>query len=372
MGKRYLEYAVEAFADRAELGTITWRPFLLNPQMPDEGVAMKDFLKFKFGTDDTDAIRKKSEPLRHAGERVGISWNKERKMVNTINSHCLAELAHAQNKGHAMVSELFAAYFERAEDINDTSVLCRLADKIGVTGAKACIESGSYRPGVQTFYESAFKTGITSVPHFTIRVGSAEPSRFSGAQSLELFHSIVGQLLHIADIPLGSRVLINGKVEGDVVGFQGGEGDCFVVKPLDSADPGKGSAGHIRASKDKLELVRAIPPGSEVELGGLTAAELNGQRGQVVRYHGDKGRFEVRLMGEAGATKALRGDNLTVLRTFLPGDVVVVDGLKAAHLNGQKAEVLGYLADKERFEVRFHSDGQVRAIQGDKLQRPSD
>lgn len=328
---------------------------------------MKDFLKLKFGTDDTDAIRKKSEPLRQAGERVGIAWNKERKMVNTVNSHCLAELAHTQNKGHAMVSELFAAYFERGEDINDVGVLCRLADKMGVTGAKPCLEAGNYRPGVQAFYESTFKMGITSVPHFTIRVGAAEPSRFSGAQSLELFHSILGQLLQVAEAPLGSRVRISGRAEGDVVGFQGGEGDCFVIRPLGASGPGDG--GLVRASREKLEVLQVIPPGSEVELGGLTAAELNGFRGQVVRYHGDKGRFEVRLMGDAaGATKALRGNNLTLVRAFLPGDAVILDGLKAAHLNGQVAEVLGYVAEKERFEVRLRSDGQVKAIQAERLQ----
>lgn len=365
-----MENAVEAVGGRVELGTVTWRPFLLNPQIPDEGVSLKDFMKLKFGTDDTDALRKKSEPLRQAGERVGITWNKERRMVNTVNSHCLAELAHTQNRGDAMVSEIFAAYFERGEDIHDTGVLCRLAEKVGVSGAKQCLESGTYRSSVQAFHNTALQSGITSVPHFTIRVGAAEPSRFSGAQSLELFQGVIWQLLQVADIPLGSRVRVNDKLEGDVVGFQGADGDqgCFVVKPRDAAI----TADAIRASKDKIEVVKAIPPGAEVELGGLSVAELNGRKGQVVRYWGDKGRFEVRLMGDEGAPKALRGDNLTVVRALLPGDVVVLDGLKAAHLNGQRAEVLGYAADKERFEVRFHSDGQVKAVQGDKLRAMSD
>lgn len=331
---------------------------------------MRDFLKMKFGTSDTDELRRRSEPLRQAGERVGIKWNKERKMVNTVDSHCLAELAHAQGKGDAMIGELFSAYFERGEDINDVGVLCTLADKVGVSGARPCLELGKYRAGVLGGYEAAFKSGITSVPHFTLRVGAAEPARFSGAQSLEAFAGIISQLLQVAELPSGSRVRLDGKADGDVVSFQGTEGDrgCFVVKLLDRGMPSDGSAGLVHVPRDRLEAVWAFPPGAEVELKGLSAAELNGRRGEVVRHHGERGRFEVRLRGEAGSTKALRGDNLAVLRTLLPGDVVELGGLKAAHLNGQRGEVLGYLPDTERFEVRLHADGQVKAIQGEKLQ----
>jgi len=335
---------------------------------------LKEFMKLKLGTDNLDALRAKSAPLRLAGERVGITWNTARKMVNTVKSHCLAELARAQRKGDGMVEEIFTAYFQRGEDINDADVLCRLAEKVGVDGARACLESGTYRAGVQACYESAVRSGVTSVPHFTIRVGVAEPSRFSGAQSPEVIQGVLWQLVQAAEVPLGSRVRVGGRVEGDVVAFQGAEGEqgCFVVKPLHSPRPGGDNVDLIRSSKHNLEVLRTIPLGSEVQLGGLMAADLNGQKGQVVKYHTGTGRFEVRLVGDAGATKALRGDNLTVLRTLLPGDEVILDGLKAAHLNGQKAEVLGYLTDKERFELRLHSNGEVKAIQGERLQRVSE
>mmetsp|Transcript_98368 Transcript_98368/g.219668 ORF Transcript_98368/g.219668 Transcript_98368/m.219668 type:complete len:347 (+) Transcript_98368:302-1342(+) len=344
--------------------------------MPEEGVNLKDFMKAKYGTVDTDELRKKSEPLKKAGESVGITWNKERKMVNTVSSHCLVELAHAQGKGDAMVSEVFRAYFEDGDDIGDKGVLCSLAARVGVEGAAACLAGGAVRQAVSVAHNAAITSGVTSVPHFTIRAGSAEPVRFAGAQSQEFFSHVISRLMHVAGCPSGTRVrLLGGQgqtepVQGDVVSI---ESDHFAVKLVDGAatSAAGGSGGLVRAPRDRLEVLRAIPPGSEVELAGLSVAELNGRKGEVVRYHGEKGRFEVRLFGEAsGATKALRGDNLQIVRTFSPGDEMVLGGLKTESLNGQRGEVLGYLAEKGRFEVRLRASGEVKAIQGENLQAP--
>jgi len=325
---------------------------------------MEDLAKSKYGTADIDVIRERSKPLKDAGEKVGISWNKERRFVNTIDSHCLVELARSQGKDDAMIEEIFNAYFQRGEDISKKHVLCKLAEKVGVSGSTPCLDGGALRSHVANVHNFTIKSGITSVPHFTIRVGCNPPVRFSGAQSLEQFRHILTGLWRSAQIPDGCRVQVSGKSEGEVVGMQGSD---YRVKLLD------GAAGRdfVQAAWEQLVVLKPIPLGAEVELGGLTgAAELNGSRGEVVAYHADKGRFEVRLLSGSGSvtTKALRADNLTVVRALMPGDRVVMDGLRTESLNGQLGEVVGFLPDKGRFEVYLSSTGQVKAIQGSNLQ----
>lgn len=362
---------MEGLGGRAELCSVTWRPYLLNPQLPEEGMNLKEFMKIKFGTQDLDVIREKTSksPLNGFAENVGITFNKERKMVNTVKSHCLTELAHTQGRGDAMAEELFNAYFIRGEDVGDVSVLCCLAEKVGVTGAKACLDSDVYRDQVLTEWQSTQRAGVTSVPYFTIRVSSQSPVRFSGAQNPEWFAEMLMKLVKVSEVPLGSRVRINGKAEGEAVGFQDtGE---FMIRLVDSPEAAAGNSNAIvRASREQLDILWTVTPGAAVELHGLKSQELNGRRGEVVNYHPDKGRFEVRLRGESeGATKALRGDNLHVLQALLPGDQVELHSLSSTALNGQKGEVQTYLPDKGRFEVRLQLERQVKAIRPENLRR---
>mmetsp|Transcript_47208 Transcript_47208/g.145360 ORF Transcript_47208/g.145360 Transcript_47208/m.145360 type:complete len:330 (+) Transcript_47208:306-1295(+) len=325
-------------------------------------MSMDELYMAKYGTTDREVLREKGQPLRDAAEKVGISWNRERRFVNTVDSHCVVELAKSQGKGDAMIEEIFDAYFQRGEDISKRHVLCSLAEKVGVSGVSSCLDSGTLRSRIMEAHNSTVRSGITSVPHFTVRVGCNMPVRFSGAQSLEQFSFMFARLMQSALIPDGCRVQVNGKREGEVVSMQGSD---YRVKLLD--DP----AGNlVQASWEQLTVLKPIPPGAEVELGGLSgAAELNGSRGEVVSYHADKGRFEVRLLPDdgSGATKALRADNLTVVRALMPGDKVVLDGLKTESLNGQEAEVVAFLPEKRRFEVYLQGADQKKAIQASNL-----
>eukprot|EP00747_Dinoflagellata_sp_TGD_P042080 gnl/TRDRNA2_/TRDRNA2_141862_c0_seq6.p1 gnl/TRDRNA2_/TRDRNA2_141862_c0~~gnl/TRDRNA2_/TRDRNA2_141862_c0_seq6.p1 ORF type:complete len:350 (-),score=69.12 gnl/TRDRNA2_/TRDRNA2_141862_c0_seq6:40-1089(-) len=332
---------------------------------------LREFMKKKFNTDNIDEVRAKlaNSPLNGMAEAVGIIFNKERKMVNSVNSHCLMELAHMQSLGDAMAEELFHAYFIRGEDAGDIEVLCRLGDKVGVVGSKECLRNGTYRQGVLSDCQSVQTSGVHSVPYFTIRAGSAPPLRFSGAQNPTWWADALSRLVQAAEVPVGSRVRIRDRVEGEVRSFQSSDG-VFLVKPMHS-EAGDDS---VRATREQLEVLCAITPGCQVELHGLKTEELNGQRGEVIAYHPEKARFEVRLNSSSGvdtATKALRGENLTVVRALLPGDAVELTGLSTTELNGKRAEVLSYLSDKGRFEVRLQGGCQVKAIRPDNLQVPA-
>jgi len=96
--------------------------------------------------------------------------------------------------------------------------------------------------------------------------------------------------------------------------------------------------------------------GAAVEVHGLESESgraMNGQRGIVARFHGEAGRFEVRLA--QGKLAKLKPGNLTNLGVEAC-DHVEVCGLQSEtgqQLNGQRGTVLGFLEEKGRFEVRF-------------------
>lgn len=102
-----------------------------------------------------------------------------------------------------------------------------------------------------------------------------------------------------------------------------------------------------------------IPQGTQVTVFGLrSAAQHNGQKGQVVQFDPSKGRYTIQLGHEA---VALKPSNLSQL---LRGVRVV--GLQSKpELNGKAGNVLGYAPDSERYQVQL--DNAVVALKGSSL-----
>mmetsp|Transcript_57835 Transcript_57835/g.134712 ORF Transcript_57835/g.134712 Transcript_57835/m.134712 type:complete len:370 (+) Transcript_57835:145-1254(+) len=122
------------------------------------------------------------------------------------------------------------------------------------------------------------------------------------------------------------------------------------------------------ANLSKVEL--ALNPGDGVEVLGLAPESggkaLNGQKGLVVKYLRDSGMYMVKF----GPTKSmsLKAENL---RRFGPsaGDKVEVSGLQSEsgrQLNGQRGEVVTYAEDTGRFQVRF-AGGKVVGLKAENI-----
>jgi len=114
----------------------------------------------------------------------------------------------------------------------------------------------------------------------------------------------------------------------------------------------------------------ALTIGGRVTVTGLKSAEaLNGQGAQIVRYNGVNGRWEARV-NISGEVKAFRAENLRPAGELVlePGAVVRIHGLKTEAgqvMNGQEAEVLRYLHDVSRYEVKV--DGATKALKAENL-----
>jgi predicted DsbA family dithiol-disulfide isomerase len=96
VGKRHLDSAIETLSGEFEFH-VHWKPFLLNPGMPDEGEPLEQHLRNKYGDAAIQRFLSDDSPLKQAGRAVGISFNPNRMVVPTKKAHIL--LAQAANEG---------------------------------------------------------------------------------------------------------------------------------------------------------------------------------------------------------------------------------------------------------------------------------
>ena len=69
IGRRYLEAAIKSFDKDASI-TVIWKPFLLNPDMPDEGIPLLKYMADKFGEDAAKRISRGKGPIVEPGKKV--------------------------------------------------------------------------------------------------------------------------------------------------------------------------------------------------------------------------------------------------------------------------------------------------------------
>jgi len=114
---------------------ILFRPFELDPSIPAGGVDYKDYMKQRFGSDQSkDRANQMRDTLIQYGEDEGIPFAFDRitRRPSSFNAHRLVRWAQGQDLGLAAKEALFEAYFANGQDIGDHEVLVTIASKIGL------------------------------------------------------------------------------------------------------------------------------------------------------------------------------------------------------------------------------------------------
>jgi predicted DsbA family dithiol-disulfide isomerase len=187
VGKRRLERAL-AQVRESVTALVTWRPFQLNPTMPNEGMDRTVYLKAKFGS--LDAFREMEEQVRKAGdaERVSFRFEKITRTPNTFAAHRLIWYATQQGCQDEMVDRLFKGYFEEGADIGSIPTLARLAEQAGIT-AGSFLRSDEGIAEVKAEEAEGHRLGIRGVPYFVLN----QAHGISGAQPAEVLAAAMEQ-----------------------------------------------------------------------------------------------------------------------------------------------------------------------------------
>lgn len=130
VGKRRLERALALRRDTRV--TVLWRPFLLNPDLPPEGIDRQTYLDRKFGG--AARVQRVHSAVAAAALAEGIEFNFDRitRTPNTLASHRLIRYAIASGREGDVVEVLYRAYFIQGLDIGDKAVLADIGAGLGL------------------------------------------------------------------------------------------------------------------------------------------------------------------------------------------------------------------------------------------------
>ena len=182
VGKRRFDRALEM---RPNLrANVHYRSFLLNPDLPPQGVDRDEYLERKFGgSHQYDRI---AEALVITGRSEGIEFelNKIRRTPNSTNSHRMVRMAQARGLSDDAVDLLFRSYFERGLDIGNIDILLDLATELGFefNDAKKHLTGGTDLNAVYIENARMHRSGITGVPCYIFN----ETRAIAGAQEPEV------------------------------------------------------------------------------------------------------------------------------------------------------------------------------------------
>jgi predicted DsbA family dithiol-disulfide isomerase len=172
LGKKRLEAALALRPDlQAEL---VWRPFELDPNVPDGGVPYLEFMRGIFGRGDAaDARREQGwAGLAAAGREHGAEYRFHDIEVrpNTLDAHRLMRWAQDEGQGDAVAEALFAANFRDGLDIGDAETLAAIAQDAGMDAAsvRARLLSGEDREAVRAEEDTFRNMGVSGVPTFIL------------------------------------------------------------------------------------------------------------------------------------------------------------------------------------------------------------
>ena len=197
IGKARLETAL-ARHGLTERVAITWLPYELNPDMPEEGMDRTAYLDQKFGPGKRKEIELRlSEAALESG--VTFNWSKVTKSVNTRQAHMLIAAASTVQRGSEMTAALFKAYFQEGRDIGDLETLVAIAVEQGFDeqAARDELANDELRETVIGLEEHARKVGVTGVPFFIVDGKLA----VSGAQTPEVWAQVFAQVMQAAPAP---------------------------------------------------------------------------------------------------------------------------------------------------------------------------
>jgi len=171
--------------------SVEYRPFLLDPTIPEEGADLRERLKRKYGAQAEGMFDRVEAAARE--ENIPLDFSKVRRTPSTVNAHTL--IRHAKEKGTqvALAEALYEAYFLKGLDIGKTSELDKIALKHGFKPEETArlLSDKAERERTLRDAQGAAESGVEGVPFFVFN----DKFAFSGAQPEEVFHDAIRQAL---------------------------------------------------------------------------------------------------------------------------------------------------------------------------------
>ncbi len=173
---------------------LSWRPFLLNPDMPRAGMARPDYVVRKFGGE--DRARRLYASITEIGRVEGVQFrfDRIRRTPSSVDAHRLVRWAARFGRASETAEALFSAHFTDGLDIGDIEVLAAIAHALGLDApaARRYLAGDEDLDVIHADNLRAHRLGINGVPCFVISGRHA----IAGAQEPE----VIERLLDVAAV----------------------------------------------------------------------------------------------------------------------------------------------------------------------------
>ena len=189
IGANRVRQALEA--EGVTSAEVSFHPFLLDADIPEAGVDLRERLRAKFGGDPESMFGRVEAMAKETG--IPLDFAKVRRYPSTVAAHTLMRHAMAKGTQTALAYALFDAYFLEGADIGDPEVLAALAAKHGFEEgeARALLPDAAEANATKAAAEDAARQGIRGVP---LVIFGGELA-VSGAQPVEAFRQVIQRLL---------------------------------------------------------------------------------------------------------------------------------------------------------------------------------
>jgi predicted DsbA family dithiol-disulfide isomerase len=160
---------------------VVWRPYQLDPSLPEEGVDRAAYMAAKFpDAERRDAIGK---ILDENAAQDGITWDLKAIKVspNTNAAHRLIRWSQTAGAQDVVLEAVLAAYFSQGKDIGDPVVLADIAGEAGMDRLLVLrlLSEGADKDVITREHQMAHEGGVSGVPFMIfdgkLAVSGAEP-----------------------------------------------------------------------------------------------------------------------------------------------------------------------------------------------------
>ena len=172
---------------------ITWKPYELHPEIPENGYDKELYMQQKFGGKSSGSFV--YNQIKEIGESLGFEFNfsKTKRIPNTFNAHRLIWKAKEYKLQTELSESLFEAYFTDGKDIGSLEILAEIADQVGMEKEMIKEFLFSKEGGQETADEEMIfiEKSIGAVPTFFIN----DKYIIQGGQEPETFVSFLNKIL---------------------------------------------------------------------------------------------------------------------------------------------------------------------------------
>jgi len=169
--------------------SLRWRPYQLQPQIPQEGLDRELYLTRRYGAQAGLARVPERIVLEAGAEGLKLRYDLIERVPNTRLAHQVLSFAFPYGVQHTLAQVLFEAYFCRGVDVGDVSQLMTAAKQVGlpVEPLRVYLAENQGLQEIDEQRERAADLGLSGVPGYYL----ADRFLLPGAQDKETMKQII-------------------------------------------------------------------------------------------------------------------------------------------------------------------------------------